>query len=160
MSNDGIFLIGNDGELSVLRETPYENEYLLQRALARYPAVLAGCATSGHTSGKLLLIRREMGVPSSDTAPSTWSLDHLFIDDQGVPVVVEVKRSSDTRIRREVVGQMLDYAANGVRYWELDRLRDSLETAAAAEDKTADELLREHRPDLEPQSSGSRSRRT
>ena len=31
------------------------------------------------------------------------------------PTLVEVKRSSDTRIRREVVGQMLDYAANGQR---------------------------------------------
>jgi hypothetical protein len=27
---------------------------------------------------------------------------------------VEVKRSSDGRIRREVIGQTLDYAANGV----------------------------------------------
>jgi hypothetical protein len=29
---------------------------------------------------------------------------------------LEVKRSSDTRIRREVVGQMLDYAANGASF--------------------------------------------
>ena len=31
-----------------------------------------------------------------------------------MPTLVEVKRSSDTRIRREVVGQMLHYAANAV----------------------------------------------
>lgn len=41
------------------------------------------------------------------------TLDHLFVDQDGVLTLVEVKRSSDTRIRREVVGQMLDYAANG-----------------------------------------------
>jgi hypothetical protein len=41
-----------------------------------------------------------------------------------VPTLVEVKRSSDTRIRREVVGQMLDYAANGVVYWPLEQLRE------------------------------------
>jgi hypothetical protein len=29
---------------------------------------------------------------------------------------VEVKRSSDTRLRREMVGQMLDYVANGLRH--------------------------------------------
>jgi hypothetical protein len=36
---------------------------------------------------------------------------------------VEVKRATDTRIRREVVGQMLDYAANSQRYWPIDRVR-------------------------------------
>ena len=44
-----------------------------------------------------------------------------------VPTLVEVKRSSDTRIRREVVGQMLDYAANGVRYWPPTDLRAAFE---------------------------------
>jgi hypothetical protein len=42
-----------------------------------------------------------------------------------------VKRSSDTRIRREVVGQMLDYAANGVRYWEEGTLRQLFERTCA-----------------------------
>jgi len=36
---------------------------------------------------------------------------------------VEVKRASDTRARREVVAQMLDYAANGSAFWQLDQLR-------------------------------------
>ena len=53
-----------------------------------------------------------------------WSVDHLFLDQDAVPTLVEVKRSSDTRIRREVVGQMLDYAANGVVYWPLEQLRE------------------------------------
>jgi hypothetical protein len=34
------------------------------------------------------------------------------VDEAGVPTLVEVKRSSDTRARREVVARMLDYAAN------------------------------------------------
>jgi hypothetical protein len=53
-----------------------------------------------------------------------WSVDHLFLDQQAVPTLVEVKRSSDTRIRREMVGQMLDYAANGVVYWPIEQLRE------------------------------------
>ena len=36
---------------------------------------------------------------------------------------MEVKRSSDTRIRREVVGQLIEYAANAVVYWPVDTLR-------------------------------------
>lgn len=61
-----------------------------------------------------------------------WSLDHLFIDQDGVPTLVEVKRSTDTRIRREVVGQMLDYAANGVKYWPIATLQAQFEMTHAA----------------------------
>jgi hypothetical protein len=47
----------------------------------------------------------------------------VFLDQEAVPTLVEVKRSSDTRIRREVVGQMLDYAANALAYWPPDQLQ-------------------------------------
>lgn len=46
---------------------------------------------------------------------SRWSLDHLVVDQDAVPTFVEVKRASDTRARREVMAQMLDYAAKGQR---------------------------------------------
>ena len=35
-----------------------------------------------------------------------------------------MKRSSDTRIPREVVGQMLDYAANATEHWRVDHMRE------------------------------------
>ena len=41
-----------------------------------------------------------------------WSVDHLVIDQDAVPTLVEVKRGDNTELRREVVGQMLDYAAH------------------------------------------------
>ncbi|MFE9604640.1 hypothetical protein [Streptomyces hokutonensis] len=54
---------------------------------------------------RLVLVAREMGVPTStDSAPAYW-LDHLFADADGVPTLVEVKRATDTRNRREVVGR-------------------------------------------------------
>lgn len=48
------------------------------------------------------------------------------------PTLVEVKRSTDTRIRREVVGQMLDYAANGVRFWPASALQAAFESTQQA----------------------------
>ena len=45
-----------------------------------------------------------------------------------MPTLIEVKRSSDTRIRREVVGQMLDYAANGAEFWGLEKIRAAYES--------------------------------
>jgi hypothetical protein len=55
------------------------------------------------------------------------SLDHLFVDQDSIPTLIEVKRASDTRIRCEVVGQMLDYAANAVAYWPVETLQSALE---------------------------------
>lgn len=59
-------------------------------------------------------------------------MDHLVPRLNGVPTLVEVKRSSDTRVRREVVGQMLDYAANAVVYWPVDSLRAQFEARCTA----------------------------
>lgn len=126
MGSDGIFMI-RDGQLAVLRDSPYETEEILQRALADFPDVLAGGTTSAEEDRPLLLIGRERGVPTAAEGSSVFSLDHLFVDPDGVPVIVEVKRSTDTRIRREVVGQMLDYAANGVKYWPVAELRRDFE---------------------------------
>jgi hypothetical protein len=146
----GIFLI-QGAELKVLVDQPYESEDVLQRALADLPAVLAGGATSGEHERRLLLIRREKGIPTVDTGSATFSVDHLFVDPDGVPVVVEVKRSSNTRIRREVVGQMLDYAANGVKYWPVAELRTDFEHQAVALGVDPRALIEDVAPGKDPE---------
>ena len=66
-------------------------------------------------------------MPSEEGGVLRWSVDHLFLDQDAIPTIVEVKRSRDTRIRREVVGQMLDYAANAVVYWPVETVRAEFE---------------------------------
>jgi hypothetical protein len=142
MGADGIFLIEDDRMVEMALE-PYESEELLQRLLATDPALMAGGQMNPSNPRRWLLIGREIGVPGEQDGGNLWSLDHLFVDQDGVPTIVEVKRSSDTRIRREVVGQMLDYAANGVQYWPIADLRDSLAGTAALQKRDPDELVRE-----------------
>lgn len=128
MSSDGLFHIDAGGGLAALRVTPYAAEDVLQQLLENHPDLLAGGQMTPEEPRRWSLIRREHGVPDSDAAVgSRWSVDHVFVDQDAVPTLVEVKRSSDTRIRREVVGQMLDYAANGVRYWPANDLRTAFE---------------------------------
>src|SRR5690349_19789265 len=121
----GLYVIRDDGQLIGMGEQPSDSEDPLQRSLAQYPDFLAGdeMGCDGRAPRRWLLIKREAGVPSEDGGSPRWSADHLFIDQDGIPTIVEVKRSSDTRIRREVVGQMLDYAANAVVYWPVESLR-------------------------------------
>lgn len=112
-------------ELVAMEETAYNAEEILQRLLADHPDLLAGDQISPDAPRRWLLIAREAGIPDAPLAADRFSIDHLFVDQDGIPTLVEVKRSSDTRIRREVVGQMLDYAANLVVHWPPERLRDT-----------------------------------
>jgi hypothetical protein len=99
---------------------------VLQDLLAKYPQLLSGDEPDLSTR-HWLLVTRELGVPDSNDGGDRWSLDHLFLDQDAIPTLVEVKRSSDSRIRREVVGQMLDYAANAVAYWPAERVQGAFE---------------------------------
>ncbi len=125
--NGGIFLIQGGGDLVEMKEQPYDTEAVLQELLAKYPNLLAGDQMDGVAPRRWLLISREMGVPSEEDGGGRWFLDHLFLDQDAIPTLIEVKRSSDTRIRREVVGQMLDYAANAVVYWPVEAIRARFE---------------------------------
>src|SRR3954453_2383628 len=120
----GIYLVRGDAELVEMRETPYEAEDVLQQLIAKFPSLLAGDQLGGDTPRRWLLIGREAALPDDEDAAGRWSVDHLFLDEAAVPTLVEVKGSSDTRIRRAVFGQLLDYAANGVVYWPLEQLRE------------------------------------
>lgn len=127
--SDTIFLRRGDA-LTALRRTEFDSEDALQAMLARYPDLLAGEQMNPDDPRRWLLIAREMGVPGAEGGPDRWSLDHLFVDHDAIPTLVEVKRASDTRIRREVAGQMLDYASNAVTYWPIAVLRASFEQTA------------------------------
>lgn len=122
---DRIYLVGPDGRLNDMTEEPYDNEAALQTLIEKYPKLLAGEQINERSPRRWLLIKREMGVAAGEEESDRWSLDHLFVDQDGIPTLVEIKRSTDTRIRRKVVGQMLDYAANAVVYWPIEKIRQS-----------------------------------
>ncbi|MCU0713274.1 MAG: hypothetical protein MUC43_14530 [Pirellula sp.] len=138
-----IYLLDDNSKLHSMRETPYDSESLLQTLLAKYPHLLAGEQMDMKSPRRWILISQEFGVPGEQDGSNRWSLDHLFIDQDGIPTLVEVKRSSDTRIRREVVGQMLDYAANAVSYWSMEKIRARFESQETNDGLSVDEQLME-----------------
>lgn len=138
---DRIFLLGDDGELVPMEKSDYLSEDHLQRLLASYPDLIPGDGIDATSPRRWLLIAREVGVPREESGASFWALDHLFLDQDGVPTLVEVKRGGDTRLRREVVGQMLDYAANGVAYWPVGRLQSLFEATCVARGEDPETLL-------------------
>jgi hypothetical protein len=138
-SQSKIFLVDEHGATTSLSESHYKTEADLQTLLADNPDLLPGDEMSGSPQS-WLLIGKEVGVPNGPEVGNKWRIDHLFVDETGVPTLVECKRSSDPRARREVVAQMLDYAANGVLYWTLAELKATFVETCGNEKKSADIL--------------------
>jgi len=106
-------VLTGDGQWIPMADTPYDSEDYLQKLLATHPELMPGELFDASDPRRWLLLTREAGIHlATDPSASRWSMDHLFVDQEAVPTLVEVKRSSDTRSRREVVAQMLDYASN------------------------------------------------
>jgi hypothetical protein len=133
MGRGSIFLVDGDGALSRMTAGAPPNEDHMQSLVARYPELI------GDSDGDLLLIRREQ--PIADPQGNRWSLDHLFVTRKAVPVLVELKRAVDSRLRREVVGQLLDYAANGVAYWKAGTIAEAFLKTCEAQGKVAEDEL-------------------
>lgn len=132
--NSGVFLIQTDGRLVEMSEQPYSSEDLLQELLAKYPNLMAGDQIDDANPRRWLLISREAALPSEENGVGRWLVDHLFLDQDAIPTLVEVKKSSNTDVRRKVVGQMLDYAANAVVYWPIDEIKKMFEATCRQQD--------------------------
>jgi hypothetical protein len=134
-----IFIVRkNPDSLIALEEASYATEEVLQQLLAAYPDLVPGDQIDPENPRRWLLVAREIAVPGDEDQSGRWSLDHLFLDQDGIPTFVECKRARDTRARREVVAQMLDYAANGVEYWKMERLRQAAAETAQSRGSSLD----------------------
>jgi hypothetical protein len=142
VSNAKIFLLTDDAlTLQAMAESSYVTEAELQLLLARYCDLLPGDQIDPEEPRRWLFVGREVGVPAGEGEGGWWSLDHLFIDQEAIPTFVECKLASDRRTRREVVAQMLDYAANGTEYWSTDRLRQLAAATAERDGRALDEAV-------------------
>jgi len=122
-----------------MEEREFVSEDILQELIAKYPNLLAGEQIDENEPRKWLLVQREQILPYDETGLKLFYLDHLFLDQDGVPTIVETKRSSDNRLRREVVAQMLDYASNALIYLPVEEIISNL--ISNYPDRDQEELL-------------------
>lgn len=133
-----IFIVNADNQLSMMRPSAPPNEDALQKLVEDFPHTI-----SFDEVGELLLVRREQPVADSESGSGRWSLDHLFVTREAVPVLVEVKRWTDHRLRREVVAQMLDYAANASTSWTEETVEHAFRETCRRIGKDPEDRLRE-----------------
>lgn len=111
-------------------------EDALQTLLSRYPQLLSGSQMSPESDDppRFFLLRREMPVGS-------WSLDHLYVDQHAVLTLVETKLMQNPESRREVIGQIVEYAANASDRWGKGQARHFAAEYHAKEGNNLDEQL-------------------
>ncbi|MBC8147750.1 MAG: hypothetical protein H8E98_07165, partial [Bacteroidetes bacterium] len=114
-------LIKNNDEFKSVTSCAYINEAELQEILADNPLLLVN-----ETDPPIALIQTEFNLPNTGKA------DILYIDSDGLPIVVEVKLAKNAESRREIVAQIFDYISSITQFTvdELDDLTEShLQTA-------------------------------
>ncbi len=128
------------GQLRALTAQAFEEEDELQALIAEHPELLAWEQMRPGGSKGWILIKREMGIAKDAGAGDWWAVDHLFIDQDAVPTLVEVKRGASSEVRRKVVGQMLEYAAHAWQTWTADSLRRAYRGEGPSADERDNEL--------------------
>lgn len=100
------------------------SEDWLQEYIANYPNILPLRDLEGIETDLILLGREFLGI------------DILFVDKRGLITIVEVKRSVDARSKREVLAQILDYAAKIINYESETLCKDLCNTLPKEANKT------------------------
>ena len=107
----------------------FHSEATLQTYLEQFPSLLPVWEVD-ENAAPLLTIGREVGVPSG-------AVDLLFTDASGLLTVVETKLARNPEARREVIGQVIEYASY-LCTWDADDIErqgnDYLHSERAAED--------------------------
>jgi len=138
----------SDGSTEAMTGIRCVNEDLeLQRILEINPDLVPGDQINPSDPRRWLVVRREMPVPDPSTGDNRWSIDLFFVDQDAMPTFIECKRYSDTRAKREVVGQMLEYAANGHYYWSKEDIRNYAEQVAKKNGMTLEEEIKRLQPE-------------
>lgn len=124
---DQIFFLDADGDEAIplpprsMREGVLGKnlEDALQHLLEKHPEILPGTQISpgAEDPPRFLVLRREAPIGS-------WSLDHLLVDQHGVLTLVECKLIGNPEARREVIGQIVEYAAHAQDRWEIGTVRE------------------------------------
>ena len=137
-----VYIIGeNRSTKSMSRIHCKDEDKELQLLLEKNTDLIPGDQISPEDPRRWLIIKREMPVPDPNTGSNRWSIDFFLVDQDAVPTFVECKRFQDTRSRREVVGQMFEYAANGHYYWTKEMLQAYTEESALKNGDDLEEAL-------------------
>jgi hypothetical protein len=113
-------------------------EDALQTLIEKYPEVIPGSMIEpgAEDPPRFVLLRREMPAGG-------WSLDHLLVDQRGILTLVEAKLIQNPDSRRDVVGQIMEYAAVAVESWTAESVHEKAGEFWAKSNMDVDSVIRD-----------------
>ena len=136
-----IYTLTKGDALEALEESAFATEDELQALIAEHPELPDGEQIRPGDARRWVLIKREKGIAATAGGSALWAVDHLIVDQDAVPTLVEVKRGSNPEVRRTIVGQMLEYAAHAAETWTVDELRKAFERGTKEDGREPDDKL-------------------
>jgi hypothetical protein len=103
-----ILIRSGDGNWSEPSLTGYENEASLQQLIDEHPSLIPGVS--------------ERAVACREFSSGVGPADVVILDESGDVTLIECKLTTNPQVRREIVGQVLDYASRlwGMRVEEFE----------------------------------------
>ena len=139
----GIYLLHNEGRLVEKYEQERKPEALMEVLSVEYPGLIAGGKTDLHALRRWVLVPWESGAPEI-SGFSDHSFDaYLFLDEEGIPALVGIKRSVDKRLFRDIIADVLDCAEHVVAECPAEAIRARFEAASLDPDAQLARLLGE-----------------
>lgn len=122
-----IFVLSDDtgGQTRVIAEHTFPSDDYLQREIERRPDLIPGEQIDPEQPRRWLVVTRESGSTDYPIGIDRWTLDHLLVDQDAVPTLVECHMSTDVETGRLTIARLLDYAANIKSYWPDGRMREA-----------------------------------
>lgn len=119
-----IYQIRENGQLAEMKAQSCDSAYSLKQLLANNPSLLAGEQIDPFDPRRWLSIATQLPVPSAAYDQERGVVDHLFVDQDAMPTLVQIVTSNDHNFWELSIAKLLDYAAHGVSYWSISYLQD------------------------------------
>ena len=87
-----IYHLNEQGQLDPMMEEQFALEDKLQELVANHPGLLSGEQMNPDNSRRFILTGQAQGIADIVGGGHRWSLEHLLIDQDAIPTLVEAKR--------------------------------------------------------------------
>lgn len=121
-----IYMIKGDEKLTPMKEKKHSLELNFQKLIIKHPDLIPGDQIDSENPRKWLFVGEEVNFPV--VGNRNIRLDVLFLDQDGVPTLIELKRGADDRVKSEVATQILEYGANILLSLDTRNIRKMVES--------------------------------
>ena len=118
-------MIKSNEVLVPMDEKKHDKEIIFQNLIKKYPDLIPGDQINSENPRRWLFVGEEVYFPTLEGGG--LKLDLLFLDQNGIPTLVELKKANNPDLKKDVVAQILEYGANILLSMDYRDIRERVE---------------------------------